>query len=104
MLISVVEILILFGFLFLAFWVRDMILYIITGVISIIVGARWMDEMPGISVMLFGLAVYLLILGLLMPFQSSSPAKGLSHFKALWERAKKWRDYAFPYRLSCCLL
>jgi len=88
-LIRLFEIVLLFGFLTLAFWKNDTILFTVSGIITVLLGTEWIDTYPGISVTLWGFAVYQLTFKALIPMlYSGGPERGLSQFKALISRAR----------------
>jgi len=72
----------------LAFWQKQFVLYIISAVITIVAGASWMADLPGISVMLWGLAVYELYMVIVMVFEAGGTARGWSQFKEFWSKSK----------------
>jgi len=71
----------------LAFWQKNIILYIISATITILIGATWMDTIPGVGVMLWGLATYELYLMITMVFQASGEARGWSQLRG-WFKGK----------------
>lgn len=82
------EVILFLGILGLAFWQKDMILFLISGIITILIGVLWIDDYAGVSVALWGLGTYQILKGLLMALVSDKPSRGLSQFKGLWHRAR----------------
>jgi len=81
------EIIFVLGILAVAFWQKDMIFWIISGIITILISTEWIDSYPGPVVALWALGVYQVLKGLLMALVSDKPSQGLSQFKELWRRA-----------------
>ncbi len=86
---SVFEIVIFLMFLILAWWQKDMILWLMSGLATIYIAATYSDDLPAFCGLLFALAVYELYLGLMIAIQAGGPAKGLSQFKAMFSRVKR---------------
>ena len=83
-----VLIVIVFGILVLAFWKRDIILCIISGIITVLVALELVDSYAGIAITLLGLGIYQLITGITTALESAGPSKGWSQFKGMFNRAK----------------
>lgn len=82
------ELALLLGFLALAFWQKDIVLYVVTAIISILLAADWVDSYPGISVAIFTLGVYLAVKVIIMVFETGGYARGMSQFKGVWAAVK----------------
>jgi len=74
--------------IYLAFWQKDIILFVISAIITIITASLWIDNYPGISIALFGMAVYQLLKVIIIMGEQLGPAKGFSQFKAMYDNAR----------------
>ena len=85
---AIAELVIFITLLYLAFWQKGIITYIISSVVTIMVGATWIDDLPAVSIMLWGLATYELYLVIILIFETGGMAKGMSQFKGLWDKVR----------------
>lgn len=84
----VFEMMLLFGFLFLAFWKRQIFLDIASGLILLFTGLSWSDDYAGISLVLLIFACYQFFNGIVTIFTSRKASQGLSQFKTWYQRIK----------------
>jgi len=75
--------------LLLAWWQKDMILWWLSGYITISTAGAWISELPAICIMLYLLAVYEFYLGLMIALKAGGDARGLSQFRSIWQRIKR---------------
>lgn len=72
----------------LAFWQKDMILFIVSGIVMILVGGQWIDDYAGVTIVLWGLGVYQLLKALILALEIGGPAKGWSQFKGFYQKIR----------------
>lgn len=82
------ELLLFFGLLTLAFWRQDMILFIVSGLVTLFFSLTWIDNYSGISIVLMFLAVYQLYRAVVMALEAGGPAKGLAQFKGIYNKVR----------------
>ena len=88
------ELSLLIGIMSIAFWRLDkdpldaMILFIVSGIITILIGVQWIDAYPGVSVALWALGVYQLLKAVLLALESKGPSIGISQFKGLFHKVR----------------
>ncbi len=91
-----VETLFLIGIVWLAFWLRDMIIYMIAGTILIMIGLSWIHAYSASSIYYtwYGIAVCTLgvymvaFKGLVAVVTSDKPSRGWSQVKGWWSKGK----------------
>ena len=74
----------------LAFWQRDIVIYFVAGVATMIGALDWVPDYPAIGISLMFLAAYLMLLGLLRALASDKPTRGWSQFKGLYTKIRGW--------------
>jgi len=84
-----VEVLLLIGILILAFWQKDMIIWLISGLVTIFLSVLWIDDYTGVVIAFWCLGVYQLLKAAMMALEVGGPARGLSQFKAMWQKARR---------------
>ncbi len=86
-LVKLFELSLLLGILAIAFWQKDSILFMVSGIIIILISVQWMASYPGVVVTLWGLAVYLLSFkGLIPMLATGGRSRGLSQFKSMFHK------------------
>ena len=86
------ELALMVSLLYLAFSKQDMILHVVSGLVTTFIALLWLDDYTGVSVVLIGLGAYQLIWQALIPATvSSGPSRGLSQFKGLIRRMRGGR-------------
>ena len=88
------DIVLLFGMLYLAFWLRDIIIYMIAGTVLIMIGLSWISTYAASSIYYtwYGIAVCTLgvymvaFMGLVAVISSDSPSRGWSQIKGWFSR------------------
>ena len=71
-----------------AFWRQDMILFIVSGIITILIGVQWIDDYAGVSIALWGLGIYQLLKAVLLALVSEQPTRGWSQFRGIYARMR----------------
>lgn len=91
-LLFIVELVLILGLLFLAFTRKEsdsrMILFLVSGIVTILVAAGWASEYPGIACVLGGFSIFMIIKSLLIAMQSGGQARGFSQFRGVWNQIK----------------
>ena len=83
------ELALMVSLLWLAFSKGDMILHIVSGLVTSFIALSWFDDYTGISVVLLALGAYQLIWKALIPaLVESGPSRGLQQFKGLIARMR----------------
>lgn len=85
---QIFELMIAGTFIIVALWQKDMILYVISAIVTIIIAPLWIADYPGIGFILFGLAVYLFIKAILIMGVESGGSRGFSQFRDFYQRIK----------------
>lgn len=81
---KVFEIAILALFLVLAFWHKDMIFCIASGIVTFIISMLWVDSYAGVSVVLWFLAAYQIVwMGVIPALSMAGTSRGLSQFRGI---------------------
>lgn len=80
--------LLLIGLAFLAFTKKDMILYIVSGLITLSIGALWFDDYLLIAIAAVGLGVYQIILAVVEAVTAGGSSRGVSQFKGVFNAIK----------------
>lgn len=66
-----------------------LVLSLVSGVVTLIIGLLWVDDYPGVSIVLWFLAAYQVAWrGMIPALASGGPARGLSQFKGLINRVR----------------
>lgn len=83
------ELFLLLGMVYLSFSRGDMILQIVSGLVTFFIALLWFEDYTGISFVLIGLSAYQLIWQSLIPaVTGSGPSRGWSQFKALYYKVR----------------
>lgn len=80
---SIPGMILILGLSYLAFWQKHIIIYFITGLITIYVALSWVDIHLGISIAMLFLGLLFLWEGLMVALEDGGPARG-------WEQIKGW--------------
>lgn len=86
--IKLFELCLIIGFLVVAFWQNDIVLYLVSGLITWLIGAQWIGDYPGVTVVLWGMGTYELLKGVVMALEMGGPARGWSQIKGLFSRLR----------------
>lgn len=84
----VFEVVLVIGLLFLALWRQKILLYMVSGLVTLFIGLSWVSEYAGVAIAMLFLAAYEMLEGLLMALASDKPARGWSQFRGLWNKVK----------------
>ncbi len=87
-LIEIFELALLIGFLALAYWRQEEVLFAVSAVITILIAFEWIATYPGIAVILWVFGLYLVGFKVLIPIMQGGTARGFSQFKAMFHRVK----------------
>jgi len=74
---------------YLAFWQKDMIVFLVSGIIVITLSASWVADYTGAVIALWALAVYQILRAVLMAIESNGPSRGWSQFRGLFYKVKE---------------
>lgn len=76
------------GFLIFALWKNDLIMYIAAGILCVTLGVTWIDDYSGATMVIWIIGLYMLSRAVLMAVKSGGSSRGLSQFKAIYNRFK----------------
>ncbi len=82
------ELALLIGFLALAYWRQEEVLFAASAVITILIAFEWVSTYPGIAVILWAFGLYLVGFKVIIPIMAGGSARGFSQFKAMFHRVK----------------
>lgn len=85
--IIIFRLLLALGILALAKWEKDIIFYIVAGLVTIYLALSWTSSFPELAVPVFGLGCYELARAVLMAVQGSK-GRGFSRFRGIIDRIK----------------
>lgn len=80
--------LLLIGIAFLSFTRKDMIIYIVSGLITLAIGALWFDDYLLIAIAVMGLGLYQIILAVIEAVTAGGSSRGFSQFKGAYNALK----------------
>lgn len=70
--------------------VKAVVLFIISGLITLFIGITWIGDYEGISIAMMGLALFEFTEGAIMALSSGGPSKGVSQLKGWIGNMRKW--------------
>jgi hypothetical protein len=73
-----------------AVWRRDLVTYMISGLLAFFIAVMWLDDYLVISLVVMFLAVYQWFESLVIAMSSGGTAKGISQFKGVIDTFKEW--------------
>lgn len=93
----VIEEIILIAFLiFISIYTQDielkMMLYLVTGIVTILIVSGWAGDYPGIASVFGGFSVFLIIKSLMIALQQGGTARGWSQFRGVWNQIREMFD------------
>lgn len=83
------ELLLLLGILAIAFWQKELIFWMLSGVITLVIGMLWVSDYPGVAVMMWFLSGYEVVRGFMGLIKNLGPSKGYSQFKEWYRKARR---------------
>ena len=85
---AMASIVLLIFLVILAFWQKDAILFLISGIVTILIGILWIDDYAGVMIVMAGMGVYQILKAIIMVFQDGGMARGLSQFRGMISKAR----------------
>lgn len=86
-LLLIFEVLVVLGILVFSLWKKEVILYVIAGLVTLFAALSWVRDLPEIAIPLIGLGLYQLLNAILSAV-GTNPATGSSHVKAIVGKLK----------------